>query len=149
MYPKDTQEVDKFVAGIIKSLHSDQTRDQIMQVLTDERAPVAARLATVVSMVMTAMLQRVQTQAGRKPHINLLTKAIKMIIVEASRMAMIAGVRVTLEDQKNAAKLAGDMIEDGMKGGQRQPMAQQSNQQQMQQPQQPMAQPGIVQGAMR
>jgi hypothetical protein len=148
-YPKNQDEVNKFTSGLIKSLHSDQTRDKIMAALTDERAPVAARLATVVSMVLTAMLQRVQQQAGRKPHIQLLLKSIKMLIVEASRMAQIAGVRVTPDDQRNAAKMSGDMLESGMmqKGGQPQGGQMQPQQQAPQGPPQPVQPQGLIAGA--
>jgi hypothetical protein len=114
MYPQNKQEADKFAAGLIKSLHSDQTRDANMKILTDNRVPVAARLATLVSNIMTAMLARINKQAGgRKPHIRMLVDAIKMLIIEASRMALIAGVEVTEDDKRKAAKIAGDMLEAG------------------------------------
>lgn len=114
MYPQNKQEAEKFSAGLIKSLHSDQTRDANMKILTDNRVPVAARLATLVSNIMTAMLARINKQAGgRKPHIRMLVDAIKMLIIEASRMALIAGVEVTEDDKRKAAKLSGDMLEAG------------------------------------
>ena len=150
MYPQNKDEAEKFSAGLIKSLHSDQTREKTMQVLTDERVPVAARLATVVSNIMTAMLSRVKNQADRQPHAQLLVQSIRMLIIEASRMAMIAGVKVTDEDKRNAAKLAGDMIESGFQSQEQQPVQQQSpmpQQQPMQQAQQPQQQ-GLIGGAM-
>ena len=143
MYPQNEDEAGKFAAGLIKSLHSDQTRDKIMQALTDERVPVAARIATVVSNIMTAMLSRVKNQAGRQPHAQLLIKSIRMLVIEASRMAMIAGIKVTDEDKRNAAKLAGDMIESGNQPQQGQPM-----QQQAPMPQQQPQQQGLIGGAM-
>jgi histidinol phosphatase-like enzyme len=114
-----------------------------MKILMDNRVPVAARLATLVSNIMTAMLARIRKQAGRKPHIKMLVAAIKMLIIEASRMALIAGVEVTDDDKRKAAKLAGDMLEAGNSPQGQQPM--QGQPQGQPTPQQPQ---GIVGGAM-
>lgn len=137
MYPQDENEAGKFAAGLIKSLHSDQTRDGIMKALTDTRAPIHVRIATIASNVITAMLLRVKQQAQRPPHIKLILNALKMVIVELSRMALIAGIKVSDKDKAQAAKLAGDMIESGEQGGQAQgqPPPQQVQEQPMQQPQ--------------
>ena len=141
MYPQDENEAGKFAAGLIKSLHSDQTRDGIMKALTDNRAPIHVRIATLASSVITAMLMRVKQQAQRPPHIKLILNALKMVITELSRMALIAGIKVSEQDKAQAAKLSGDMIESGEQG------PQQPQQQPMQQ--QPPPQPqGLIGGAI-
>ena len=153
MYPKNKDDAEKFSIGIIESLHNEKTRPGIMKQLTVEGLPTAPKIAGVVSMVITSMLQRVKTQAGRKPHIQLLLKAIKMTVLEVSQMAQVAGIEVTPEDEKEAAKIAGDMIQEGQEvamqsGQQGQPGEQMQPQPQEVQPQQAPQQPqGILGGA--
>ena len=122
MYPKDKEQLDKFISGIIQSLHSEETQPKIMAQLTAEQVPVPARIGNIVSQVLTAMLVRVQKQTGEQPAPELILKSIKMIIQELSKMANLAGVEVTPEDQVQAAQIAGDMLEKGenaaMSGGQ-------------------------------
>lgn len=131
-YPKDKNEADKFVAGVIICLHDDKTRDAVMQQLTVDGAPVSARIAGVVTNAISSMLVRVKQQAKRRPNLQLVIKAIKLAILEVSKMAEIAGITVTREDQANAAKIAGDAIDAGQKG------EGQAMNQQAQQPQQPV-----------
>lgn len=136
MYPKDKNEADKFAIGIINSLHDEKTTDGVMKQLTAQDVPVAARVAGVTAQVVSSMLARVQQQAKRKPNLQLILKAIKMTIMEVSKMAEIAGIKVTQEDKQNAAKLAGDSIDAGQRGGpqQAQPQAQPEMQQPQRQP---------------
>lgn len=146
MYPKDTSEVEKFVSGIIQSLHTPKSRDIFMKQLTSEQVPVAARVGSVVANVISSMLQRVKKQGGgRKPHLNLILKSIKLAVVEVSKMAEIAGVDITPEEQKEAAKIAGDMIESG-EMAQQAPQEQQQHQQMQPQAQQPQQAPGLIGG---
>jgi hypothetical protein len=142
MYPQDENEAGKFAAGLIKSLHSDDTRDGIMKALTDSRAPIHVRIATIASNIVTAMLMRVKQQAQRPPHIKLILNSLKLVITELSRMALIAGIKVSDKDKAQAAKLSGDMIESGEQGGQRQPQQMQEQPQQQPQPQ------GLIGGAI-
>jgi hypothetical protein len=138
VYPKDKNEVDKFVAGVITSIHDDGIRDQIMQQLMNEQVPVPVRIGNVVSQIITSMLERVKKQSGRKPHLQLILKSIKMTVLEVSKMAEIAGIKSTPEERKQAAGIAGSLIESGQKGqqqGQADPMQQGQG---MMQPQQPM-----------
>jgi hypothetical protein len=137
VYPKDKNEVDKFVAGVIASIHDDKIRDQIMQQLMNEQVPVPVRIGNVVSQIITSMLERVKKQAGRKPHLQLILKSIKMAVLEVSKMGEIAGVKSTPEERKQAAGIAGSLIESGQKGqmqGQQQGQAEQQGQGMMQQP---------------
>jgi hypothetical protein len=145
VYPANKDEVQKFVAGIISSIHDDSTRDQIMSQLTNEQIPIQVRIGNVVSQIITAMLERVKKQAGRKPNLQLILKSIKMAVLEVAKMAEIAGAKSTPEERKQAAGIAGDLIESGQKGqmqGQQpiqgqpqgQPMQGQNPQAQQQQP---------------
>lgn len=127
-YPKDKNEVDKFVIGIIKSLHDEKIRPQLMKQLTNEQVPVHVRIGNVVSQVMTALLSKVRQQSGRKPHRELLLKSIKMVVMEVTKMAEMAGVKVTPDDQRNAAGIAGQMIESGQQKGPQQPTEQPTEQ---------------------
>lgn len=121
MYPANKEQLDKFISGIIQSLHSEETQPKIMAQLTSEQVPIPARIGNIVSQVLTAMLVRVQNQTGEQPAPQLVLKSIKMIIQELSKMANLAGIEVTKEDQIQAARLAGDMLEKGdraaMSGG--------------------------------
>lgn len=146
MYPGNKDEVDKFVAGIITSLHSDKTRPGIMKQLTSQNVPVAGRLGNVTAQVISAMLVRVKQQAKRRPHKNLLLKSIHMTVKEVSKMAEMAGVKVTPEDRKKAARFAGNVIEDGHSGkaGQQQQAQQAGPAQPQMQQGQPQSQPGLL-----
>lgn len=146
-YPANKDEAEKFKLGIIKSLHSDETREQILQQLTNKEVPVFVRLASVASQVINAMVIRVQEQAKRKPQFPMMVAAIKMTVLEVSRMAQMAGVKVLEADIRKSGKLAGDMIEQTHmqqgtpQAGQQQPMQQAP-------PQQPvMGNQGLLEGA--
>lgn len=134
MYPANQGEIDKFTAGIIKSLHSKESRDQIVQQLLTEEVPLPARIASVAASVLTAMLQRVKQQTGRQPHQRLLVKAIAMTVREIGLIIQAIGGKVEQEVLAQAAEMVGDMLESGM-GQQGQAQPQQPQQQQAQPPQ--------------
>ena len=151
VYPNNQDEAEKFVAGIIKTLHNDKTRPGIMKQLTNDKVPIVMRIGSVAASVITSMLTRVIQKLSRKPKKSVILKAINMTVKEVAKMAEVAGQKSTPEERKQAAGVAGGLIEEGMSKGkgqqdqsqgppQGQPM--QGQPQQMQgQPQQPQGQP--------
>lgn len=134
-YPQSKDQVDKFVIGIIKSLHNEKTQPGFMKQLTNQEIPIQMRIGNVVSQVITALLAKVKSQAGKKPNLQLILKAINMTVKEVAKMADIAGQPSTPEERKEAAGIAGDLIESGQK------TPQEGNLQPAPTPEQPMAQP--------
>lgn len=144
-YPANQGELEKFRAGLIEMLHGEKTGPKIVQQLMNEGGPVAARIGAIAANVVMVMLQKVRQQSGRKPHMQLVVKAIQIVVKELAMMLRVAGKKPpTPEEMKQAAKLAGDMIESGARPGQ-QPAAGQMQPQQQQVPQ-PQ---GLVAGGMR
>jgi len=129
-YPANQNEAKKFVAGIIKTLHNDKTRPGIMQQLTNDKIPIVMRIGSVAASVITSMLMRVLQKAKRKPKKSLVLQAINMTVKEVAKMAEVAGHKSTPKERKEAAGVAGGLIEQGMNGGK-------GTQGQPQQPQQP------------
>ena len=144
IYPANKDEADKFAISIIKSLHDDKTRPQIMSQLTNTKIPIQVRIGNVVSMVITMLLSKIKSQTGRKPNIKLILKGIKMAVLDVAKMAEISGSPSTPEERKQSAGIAGQLIEDGQKQPQVPP------QEQPMQQEQPMEQPqgGLIGGAV-
>jgi hypothetical protein len=144
-YPQSKDQVDKFVVGIIKSLHDEKTQPGFMKQLTNQEIPIQMRIGNVVSQVITALLAKVKSQAGKKPNLKLILKAINMTVKEVAKMAEIAGQPSTPEERKEAAGIAGQMIESGQQpGGNLQPAP--TPEQPMAQPPQNMPQQGLIGG---
>ena len=91
-------------------LHSPGPRDKFMKMLTNKGAPAPMKIASIVSMVITTILMKVMQT--KKPHLNLILGAIKTLVKEVAQMAAMAWVKSTPEERKQAAGLAGKMIED-------------------------------------
>jgi len=136
MYPNNKQEVDKFVVGLIRSIHDDSTRPNIMKQLKRQGVPLPLKLGTLASQIILAMLARVKSQAQRPPHMKLVLNSIKLVITELAKMLEITGEKVSRQDMQQAAKIAGDLIDGGMRGEQPQEMQGVPQQQQQQPPQQ-------------
>jgi len=145
MYPNNKQEADKFVAGLIRSIHDDSTRPNIIKQLKRHGVPLPLRLGNLTSQIILSMLSRVKSQAQRPPHMKLVLNSIKLVITELAKMLEITGEKVSRQDMQQAAKIAGDLIDGGMRGeqphemqgvsGPQQPQQQMPQQQQQQPPQ--------------
>lgn len=144
-YPANKMEVEKFAIGVINALHEPSMRDKIMKQLTAKQGPIEVKIGVIATQFVMAMLQKVKEQSGRPPHLKLIINAIRLTVQELAAMCKAAGIKVSIKQQKTAAKLAGDSIQAAMQQGMQQQQAAQQGMQQPGPPQQGAPQPGILQ----
>jgi hypothetical protein len=121
VYPAKKEDVDTFASTLMLALHNEKTRANVIKQLKIKNVPVPMKIGTIVAMVISNMLARILQK--KRPHLQLILGGINMLVRDVAEMAMMVGVKSTPEERKQAAGIAGGMIEKMLgKQGQAQPM---------------------------
>ncbi len=112
-YPLDERQLEKFIVGISRELH---TTDYYRNGIRDTRAPIAVRIGSLAAVALKNMFMRVREQTGIRPGKALVILAIKTVISELGTMARAAGQEVTGDDLEQAAQIASKNLDDVMSG---------------------------------
>ena len=123
-YPSSKEQAEKFFYGLVKELHS---TDAYLKPLADKSAPLGVRIGSLAGRALVNMFNRVIEQTGLQVNQDFVVTAIKVAVSEVASMAKEMGEEPTPEDMKQAAKIAGDNLQQTMDQmtGQRQQQPQQ------------------------
>lgn len=145
-FPKGDAEGEQFILQLVKFINSDDEVARIMQEEAGGKAPMSTILGAVAAQLLTLLFSKLHEQTGgQKVSKQYVVQIIRVAVRELADIASASGQEVSQQDEQQAAKVAGDSLDESMKslysgGAQQAPQEQQAPQGQPQAPQ------GVMQG---
>jgi hypothetical protein len=143
-FPAGDAEGEQFILSLVKLINGDEEILRILQEETGKEAPASVIIGAIASQILTMLFTKLyQETGGQEVSEQFAIEIIRVAVKELADIADGLGLETSVEDEQQAAKVAGDSLDEGMNrlyegGGQQAPQGQ---------PQAPEAVPqGVMQG---
>jgi hypothetical protein len=126
-FPANNEEAEQFILQTVKVINSDDELVRILQEKTGGAAPISAIVGAICAQILTLLFTKLYKETGGQlVDRAFVVQIIRAAVKEISDISDGLGKNTTVDDEKQAAKVAGDALDSTMKqlysgGGQQVP----------------------------
>lgn len=139
-FPAGNEEGEQFILQLVKLISTDEEVARVLKEETGGKAPTSAIIGAVAAQLLTLLFSKLYEQTGgQQVSKAFVVQIIRVAVRELADIASGLGTEVSKEEEQQAAKVAGDSLDQNMEqlysgGHQQAPQGQ------------PQAPPGVMQG---
>jgi len=116
-FPKDKKQAEQFTLQLIKIIHEDEELKKILQQQASSQAPPSTVVGGIAAQLLTLLFMKLREQIqGSRVNSKFVIQIIRVAIKEITALAQAVGMRMSVEDERAAAKIAGDALDGAMRG---------------------------------
>lgn len=114
-FPTSQEQGDKLLLNIINLVHSDEKVPQLLDEANKREVPVAMALGSLAAQLLVQVFTQVFKQTnGMQVDPAFAIEAVRRAVGELAQLSAAEGHKVAKEDLQQAAKVAGDSLEQTM-----------------------------------
>lgn len=153
-FPKGDAEGEQFILQLVKVIHGDKEIPRVLEENIGGKAPSSAIVGAIAAQLLTLLFTKLYEQTqGKRVSRQFAVEIIRVAVKEIVAIAESIGPELSVKEEKEAATVAGDSLDQSMQelysqGGQAQGQPQGPPQEVPQGPPQQVAPQGIMQGGM-
>lgn len=114
-FPRNDEEGESFVLNLVKLINSDEKVVEILEKEGGGKAPSAVLMGALAAQLLTLVFTKLYEQTeGQQVNAKFVVQIIRVAIKEIADIADGLGLDTTVEDEQQAAKIAGDALDESM-----------------------------------
>jgi hypothetical protein len=129
-FPANQEEAETFILQLVKLVNEDEEISRILKEESGGKAPSSAIMGALAAQILTMLFSKLHEQSGgEQVNQEFVVNIIRTTVKELADIADGMGLDTSVEDEQQAAKIAGDSLDDSMEelyagGGQQAPQGQ-------------------------
>ena len=115
IFPGDEEQAEKFLLNIIKFIHKEAKIPEVLAQAIQEGAPLGVIIGGVAAKMLTLMFTKIFKDTGGAQVLpEFAVEAVRRAVTEIAKIAEAEGATVPPKELQQAAKIAGDSLEQTM-----------------------------------